>query len=484
MAKYEFKRKPRSYQLKALKKALSLDCLALWFDPGLGKSKVAIDFTAVHIARGDLRKILIIGPLSAVGVWEDEFLLDCPDQYMPDIFAIYGNMGKRISALKKALSPSNRHNKVVIINYDSLRNDDIMRLLKLWSPELLIVDEMHFVKNYNTIRSKKVRELRLQSKYCIGLTGTPIPKNPLDLFGQFLILKSEVFGTSYKKFRDRYAIMNYKFKSKVDSWKNLSEMASKISVYSYRVRDDECSNLPPLIIRDIPIYLEDRAKKAYNEMAEKMIVELENEEVVTAQMAATKVLKLQQITGGFIMRKDEYLDGESVKTKSVTFPIGSEKLDILSDLLERYSASHKIIIGCRFRWEIAQIESKLKSLGISFATICGGVSGETRSGIRKDFESSDGGYRVIVFQISSATAMTLIKADIGILYSSTQKWDDYWQWLKRIHRDGQNKTVYIIRLLVRGSVDEDIARSIQMKKAFTEYLVDRKSIKALFRIID
>jgi superfamily II DNA or RNA helicase len=71
--KYKFKRRPRPYQLGALKKALKFDKLAIWFDPGLGKTKVAIDYSAIQIARGNLQKILIVCPLSAIGVWRMSF---------------------------------------------------------------------------------------------------------------------------------------------------------------------------------------------------------------------------------------------------------------------------------------------------------------------------------------------------------------------------------------------------------------------------
>jgi len=484
--KYKFKRRPRPYQLGALKKALKFDKLAIWFDPGLGKTKVAIDYSAIQIARGNLQKILIVCPLSAIGVWEDEFPEDCPEEYMPIIFPVVGDMKDRLKILQRIIEYKGNKPQVIIINFDSLRNEDVLRLIKQWGPQLLIVDEIHYTKNHNAQRSKKVYEIRKISKYCLGLTGTPIPKNPLDLFGQYKIISDDVFGAdrgAFKRFRERYANMNYKFPSKVDSWKNLDELARKIHTYAYRAKDSECVGLPELIIRDIPVYFTENSKKIYNQMATEMIAEINETEVISVSMAATKVLKLQQITSGFIMKKDEYLDGDTVKTNNVTFPVGTEKLDVCMDLINRYVEDHKIIIGCRFIWEINQLQDRLEKQGINCRVIRGGVTGDERSEIRRTFQS-DEDTRVIIFQISAATAMTLTAADIGILYSSTQKWDDYWQWLKRIHREGQNKPVYILRLVVRGSVDTAIIKSINEKKAFTDYMVDRQSVKDIIKIID
>ena len=106
-------------------------------------------------------------------------------------------------------------------------------------------------------------------------------------------------------------------------------------------------------------------------MATEMVVELENAEVITAQMAATKVMKLQQITGGFIMRKDVYEADGSVKSQNVTFPLGTEKLDVCMDLIDRYVDSHKLIVGCRFVWEINQIDAELTRRDIKHGIIRG-----------------------------------------------------------------------------------------------------------------
>jgi len=484
--KYQFKRKPRSYQLRALQKALQLGSMAIWFDPGLGKTKVAIDFTAIKMAKEEAKRVIVVCPLSAIGVWEDEFPLDCPDEYLPTITPVVGDMDDRISILCQPRATEGKH--VLIINYDSLRNDKILELLKDFNAQILIVDEMHYTKNHSAQRSRRVRELRQLATFCLGLTGTPIPKNPLDLFGQFLIINEQIFGGdrgAYKRFRNRYAVMNYRFPSKVDKWLNIDELARKIHAWAYRAKDTECENLPELIVQDIPVYFGSKSKKAYNQMATEMIVELENEERITASMAAVKVMKLQQITGGFIMRKDEYLDEATgtVKANNITFPVGTEKLDVCMDLVNRYVEYHKLIIGCRFVWEINQISEQLTKAGIKHAIIRGGVSADERTRIKREYQD-DESLRLIIFQISAATAMTLTAGNIGILYSSTQKWDDYWQWLKRLHREGQTKPVYILRLIVKGSIDRQVVQSIHEKRDFTDCIIDRQSAKRYLKLID
>lgn len=172
-------------------------------------------------------------------------------------------------------------------------------------------------------------------------------------------------------------------------------------------------------------------------------------------------------------------DKEEVIKQNVYFPLGGEKLEVLEDLLDRYVEEHKIIIGCRFLWEIAQIELMLKRKKVGFRTIRGGVSGEARTEAKRMFQS-DKVTRVIIFQVSAATAMTLTAADIGILYSCTTKWDDYWQWLKRIHRIDQHKPVTIFKLIAKGTIDKDNYRKLQDKEDFTTNHIEQSKYRNLF----
>jgi SNF2 family DNA or RNA helicase len=377
----------------------------------------------------------------------------------------------------------------VIVNYDSLiprrkdgckKQSDIKVMLAKWGPELLVVDEMHYTKNAISLRSKAVYDISKGCKWVLGLTGTPIPKNPLDVFGQYKILDDRIFGTNFNTFKKRYSIPHYMFPSKIIGWLNLEEMSEKIHSIACRVTDKESTNLPDLIVRDLSVELTPKSKKVYKQMAQEMIAELDNMETVTAAIAAVKVGKLQQITGGFLMREDIHKEGDKVVKKRVSFPVGTEKLDVFMDLVNRYQGNHKILVGCKYLWELAQLESRLKKGGVDYVIVKGGVSGEARSEARRRFQT-DEKCRIILFQVSAATAMTLTAGDIGILYSCTTKWDDYWQWLKRIHREGQTKPVYIIRLIAKGTVDKDIMRNLEEKRSFTDNLVDKSTYRNMLK---
>jgi SNF2 family DNA or RNA helicase len=123
---------------------------------------------------------------------------------------------------------------------------------------------------------------------------------------------------------------------------------------------------------------------------------------------------------------------------------------------------------------------RLEKRGVGHVTIRGGVDGDARTAMKIKFQS-DPQCRVIIFQVAAATAMTLTAGDIGILYSCTRKWDHYWQWLKRIHREGQTKPVYILRLISKGTVDRDIVEGLAEKRKFTDFVVDRSQYRNMLK---
>lgn len=441
---------------------------------------MAIDLVAIDHIKDKITKVLVICPLSAMGVWEDEFPLDFPDDIDINITPIVGD--DRTGQIVPVLRSSGLN--VMICNYDLFGYDKkepnhALRLVKVWKPQIVIIDEAHFIKNKDTQRSKAVYELTRAAHRIIELTGTPLPKNPIDAFGQYYVLDEEIFGSDYQKFFYRYAIPHRDFKNKVIAWKHMDEFEQKLHRRSIRVKDSETKGMSPLRFQDVPVYLKDKTKEIYKEMANELIVMLEAGGVVDAVNKAVSLMKLQQITGGFLQKEDVYLnDNNEVIKQKVYFPLGGEKLEVLEDLIDR-NMEHKIIIGCRFLWEIAQIELMLKRKGIEFATIKGGVSGQARTDIKRRFQNSNK-LRIVIFQVSAATAMTLHAADVGILYSCTSKWDDYWQWLKRIHREGQKKPVVIYKLIAKGTIDRDIYHKLQTKENFTIKHIEKSRYRNLF----
>lgn len=484
--KYVFKRKPYGYQLRALKKALTQDATAIIFDPGLGKTKVAIDFSAIKFYTQGMKRVVIVCPLSAIGVWDDEWFLDCPDDIPYSLYPLAGKMKDRVKQLKEVSLIDEP--QVVIMSFDTAKNDEIIKLLLRYYKDILIVDELHFCKSIVAQRTKAVKRVSRASKYKLGLTGTLLPKNPLDVIAQYDLLTPAVFGeirtkTEWWKVARRYADFHPEFKNKPIRWHNMEELQEKILSIAARAKDTENLNLPPLIIQDIPVILGPDSKKVYKQMAEEAIAELErHDESIAASTAAVKAMKLHQITGGFLQQTTVTgLDdkGNPIKETKVYSVGDQEKLEAFKDLITRQlDEDHKVIVGCAFLAEIATISAWMNVQKIPYRVIKGGVSGEERTEIKREFQNTNN-CKVIIFQISAATSMTLTAGDVGILYSCTHKWDDYFQWLKRLHREGQKKPVRIFRMMCKGTIDKKIISAIEDKQNVTDIMLDKRSYRKM-----
>lgn len=475
--KYQFKRIPKPYQIRALRQALTQTATAVIFDPGLGKTKVGVDFAAIKYLTEGLKRVLIICPLSAMGVWEDEWNLDCPDEIDYLITPLVGDMKKRVKKLRE-VAPLDVP-QVVILSFDTVKNSEITELLLRYYNDILIIDELHHCKSYTSGKTKSTARIARMQKYRIGLTGTLIPKNPLDIISQYDVLDPTIFGNNWWKASRRYADFHPDFKTKPIRWHNMDELQAKTLSIATRAKDTDCGNLTELTVQDIPVYLGDKTKKLYKQMADEMIAEMDDEDIVDAKMAAVKAMKLHQISGGFLQQtKIIGFEGEKAIKETKVYTIGEqEKMAAFKDLLlEQLELGSKVIVACAFRVEIAAITAWLNTQKIDFRVVKGGVTGEERTQIKRDFQS-DPNCKVIIFQVSAATSMTLTAGDVGILYSCTYKWDDYFQWLKRLHRVGQTKPVRIYRLVCKGTIDRKILDVIGQKQDFTDVLIDKQSYK-------
>lgn len=470
---YKPKRPMRSYQAQGLKKLINMPYHSgmIWFDPGLGKTKVAIDYMNVMYEKVKLRKVLVLATISGIGVWDEEIPKDATVPY--NVLPVYetnnNKRAKKIRAFRETLD-SDKIN-IIIVNHDCVRCDEVWSELYAFAPTLLIIDEIQFFKEIKTIRSKRLWSIRRHScKYRLGLTGTPLTKNPLDVFGQFKLVNDEVLGDSYYAFRSRYAIMDYMFPNKVKQFINLDDLANRIS--SYVVRATDTSHLPRLIEQDIPVPMSSKTLKYYESMAKELIVEIESN-TIEAPMAATKYMKLHQITGGFIMNTTSEFVGDDIKDITECYAIADDKIKILKDLVQQ-NEGHQFIVGCRFTYEVHICAETLTHMGMKVGIIEGGVSGKRRDELKKQFQEHR--LDAIVFQVKAANSQTLTEGDIGILYSSNGQWSDYQQWRKRIHREGQTKPVVIYRLVCRGTIDETILKRIAVGKSFTVNIADKNDM--------
>lgn len=432
------------------------------FEMGCGKTLTAIATMGAAYQMGAVKTVLIIAPTSVCSVWPKEF-----DQYADfkhNVVVLLGEKQKRLAALRSLANFPFEALRVAVINYESTWREGIFEAILDWNPDMVICDESQRIKEPTAKQSKAVHQIGDRARYKLILSGTPIQNNAMDLYSQYRFLDPSVFGTNYYAFRNRYAIMGGFDRRQIVGYKDLDKLIQKEHSIAYRVTKEEALDLPEQTFLTQYITMEGREKQLYDKIKRDSFAELENGGQVTAPTVLTKLLRLQQFTGGFI-QADEGTRPEFVFRG---------KINALEDILEDYviDAGKKLVIFCRFRPEIDLISASLKKKKIRFASIYGDIRIEERGPIVDDFQKNPE-TMVFLAQIDTAgLGITLTAADTCVYYSENFNYAAYSQSLARIHRIGQRNTCTYIHLVVEHSIDETILKALAKKEDLAKTVVD------------
>lgn len=425
---------------------------ALLMEMGCGKTITSIAIAGRAFLTEKIKRLLILAPKSIVTVWEDEFSKFADFPY--SLSVLKGSSAKKIQTLN---SIPNKGLEVAVVNYDNIAL--IEKELLSWNPGMIICDESSKIKNPTAKMSKSTHKIAKLCKYRLILTGTPIQNNPLDFFSQYKVLDENIFGKSFYAFKNEYAILG-NFNQPI-GWRNLAELVRKAHSIAFRVTKEDALDLPETtdIIRSIP--LEDKALKLYKQFVKDSFMELSNGEV-TATNILTRLLRLQQITGGFL-RPDEDSDRYE--------QVSSAKLDALEDIIDTaVSEGKKIVVIARFIPEIAEICKMLESKGIKYAKVCGEV--KDRAYEVDEFQNNPE-CMVFVGQLQTVSmGLTLTAASTLVFYSLSYNYADYSQARARIHRIGQRNTCQYIHLVAKDTIDGAVLTALEQKENIATKIVD------------
>lgn len=432
------------------------------FEMGCGKTLTAIATMGAAYQMGAIKTVLIIAPTSVCSVWPKEF--DDYADFKYNVAVLLGDKQKRLAALRSLTAFPFKALLVAVINYESTWREGIFEALLDWRPDMIICDESQRIKEPKAKQSQAMYKLGDVAKYKLILSGTPVQNDAIDLFSQYRFLDPTIFGWNYYAFRSRYAIMGGFNRKQIVGYKDLDQLIQKEHSIAYRVTKEEALDLPEQTFLTQYITLEGKDKQLYDKIKRDSFAELENGGVITAPTVLTKLLRLQQFTGGFI-QADEGLKPEYVF---------KGKLSALEDILDDYvlSAGKKLVIFCRFRPEIDLISKSLEKKRIRYASIYGDIKINDRGDIVKQFQT-DPEVKVFLAQIDTAgLGITLTAADTCVYYSVNFNYAAYSQSLARIHRIGQKNRCTYIHLTVEHSIDETILKALAKKEDLAKTVVD------------
>ena len=428
--------------------------VALLREMGTGKTLTTIAVAGRLYLNRKITKMLIVAPLSILGVWQEEFQKFADFLYS---LAVLNGTGSRKSENLRQI-PTNGL-QVAVINYESAwRLEDE---LADWGADLIVCDEGHKIKTHNIAASKSMHRLGARARYRMLLTGTIITNKAIDVFSPYKFLNPAVFGNSYYTFRNRYFDMTgYGLHTPVLKMNMAEELTQRIHSIAFRATKAECLDLPETTEIVRMVLLEMETINLYHDLVQDSMIQLGKGEV-TATNVLTRLLRLSQLTGGFLCE-----DGADRPTQ-----VDSAKLTALADIVDSAAQDgKKLVVIARFLPEIDAIRRTLEKKCINYSVISGEIKDRDEQ-VRRFQQDPD--VTVFVGQIATAgMGITLTAADTMVFYSLDYSMSNFEQAKARIHRVGQRNPCTYIYLVAAGTVDEKVLQALRDKADLARVLID------------
>lgn len=347
--------------------------------------------------------------------------------------------------------------------------------------DYIAIDESTVIKNPASKIFKALQNISSFTKYRRILSGTPSPQGPQDLWSQFYFLDNGLtLGPDYKEFLSQHFDLIRLGSAEAGTFKGVKPCLSppnsrntlgwirgRLENRVFRCQLRECVDLPPLTTGVLDVFLGDAQRKHYEEMKEQYCTEIRGKEIV-ATVAVTKLMKLRQITSGFI------IDHEG-NPLSLVDP--NPKIQVLQDYLAELEPGEKVIIFAIYRHEI---EMLLKLFGKRAVAIYGGVSDVKKLNAQDQFINNPDVDRIICQPQSAAYGVNgLTVARYLIFYSIDQRSDTVHQAIARIERTGQTRAMCIKFILAKGTIDWAIYRSVGDKNSIQQDTINDLIVREL-----
>jgi len=514
---YLYKTEPFKHQSKVFGLSRDMRNFALLMGMGTGKSKVTIDTAAYNYDRGRIDCFVIIAPKGVHRNWiEQEIPIHMPDWTKYRAATWMSPTKSKVAdrkAVERVLDPEHEGLRILAINIEAFRDSTkcpaakMVRKLVNAFRVLMVIDESSKIK---TPGSKRTMALRTLGKYVEAkriLTGTPVTQGPLDLYSQFNFLDPDILGfdnfitfkhyfaewqreinmEQYRRIaaechaRGRAVPENAGEYETLTGYKNIEVLKKLIAPHSYRITKEECLDLPEKVYMSRFVELSDEQRKIYNKIARKSVIEMEGQQVAINHVL-TKLLRLQQVLGGFVPI-EEFGEAQPI-------PGPNLRIESLIDMVGE--SEGKWIIWARFRAEIVAIHAAFcKVYGPKSAVMYyGDVNDDDRAEaihrfqgrrpvienlVRVGFEDipESGQARFFIGQQhSGGFGLTLTAAENVDYYSNDFSLEARLQSEDRAHRIGTKHVVTYIDQEAPGTVDSKIITALKGKMNVADMITE------------
>lgn len=474
--KFQFKRPPLWWQEKATEKQRKIidsktmyNAFAFFFDPGAGKSKSLTDFATLLYCEGKIDGLVVLPPNVLVGEqWTNA-----------DSGALVRDIHESVDfkswlwdrSLKKGHVQEYENLlgfqgfKCIVANIDAIKTergfDYIKRFIKACNGRVLFaIDEAHLISKPSSGRHKKALELGSKCDWRAALTGSPINKSLMSAYGIFKFLDERILGYKYAtSFRNVFCETRWNgFADQIVGHKNVDKFYQLIEPYSQRVSQAEMGleKFPD----EFEFDMSDEQSKHFQKFKKEWMTALDNGEFATASIAMTALMKMQQITNGFLVGKDGTIQH-----------IDNARLRALDAWLETIDEDQKLVVWCRF---LEDAKILMKHFGDKAVEMTGNVTTEEKTANKYRFIREPEITRAVATPDAAGTGMDGLQdvCNRAIYYSTSEHFINRIQSENRILRVGGGSTAFITDLICRKSPDRKIVRTLKSNKDLAKMTLD------------
>lgn len=407
-------------------------------------------------------KFLVVCPKSIIlTAWKDD-----KDKFFPHLKVLYMTKDYTKTQYKEMAKDKGYKGKnymeflmdwaqIMVINPEYFKMID-SKLEKLVNG--LIVDESVMMANIKSQQTKQLVEFGSKMKYVYLLSGNPAPNSNLQYHPQMQVVDPSLFSNQYYKFRNIYFYqadyMGYNYEMKPEK---LQEFTDKLSKKSIVIKKKDCLDLKEPVYQERIVTLPSKAMKSYKKMERDYVTLVESGELITVQSKIASLMKLRQLSSGFIY--DENHNPIHVHNAKL-----NETFSIIDEL-----GHEQLIIWVNFIPEIDMLVEKLEDKGITYTT----AYSKTKSISESVNMFKRGDARILIANPKTLKyGQTLVNCTYAMYFSESYSYDDYKQSRDRIYRKGQNDQVTFIFLKAKDTIDFAIHDNVTHKGNATE-LVER-----------
>ncbi len=412
---------------------------------GMGAMKTISALWAADylIQSGLIRRVMIVSTLSTLErVWGDHLFIHFPHRTFN---VLHGNRTKRLELLKNDCD-------FYIINHDGI---EIISKQMRSDIDLVIIDEVASFRNHKTAKWTTMKNLLATKKWVWGLTGTPTPNFPTDVYGQMRLILPENYNYSFTRFKNEVMrqVTQFKWVPRQGHEQVVAKLLSPCIRYELR----DCVNLPPTIFHDREAALSSSQKKHIDELMKSCVTEIGDKQI-TAVNAASLISKIVQTACGVVYSTD----GGKIELDF------GPRYNVLLETIEE--ANSKVMIFVPFTAMLNSLVDKLRK-NWTVEIIQGSVPLGKRNKIFSAFQSKKDPQILVAHPETMSHGLNLTVADTIIWYAPITSGDIYPQANARIARPGQKMTTNIVHIYAT-KIERDTYRALKEKGRLQDIILN------------